>query len=94
MIEDKVALRRSRRDLISANNLVSWGAIGLFFPIIGIIISIMVQNKLNYVIEDDDNSEKIDEIRSSANLWIIASIIAGVMWALLFAFLSDLDQLY
>lgn len=81
MSTDREVLR-NRRNLVAARNLVNWAAIGLLFPFLGIIIAIVARQKVNYVIETDDNWEDIDGVRSSATMWIIISVIAALLWSL------------
>lgn len=71
---------RNHRDLIAAQNLVQWAAIGLLLPLIGIVIAVMAQQKVNYVVEDKENWEDVRKVRARANFWIAISLIAVLMW--------------
>jgi hypothetical protein len=72
---------RERRDLVGANNLANWAALGVLWPIVGIILAIIARNKVNYVVETEENWQEISKVRAKANAWIAISLFFFFFWS-------------
>lgn len=76
--------RQVNRLMRSAQAYVSWGLLGVIFPLFGIVFGILAVNKTRVIEDDYDIDEireaKIRDIRTQGYIIIIFSFVCLLVW--------------